>query len=130
MRQPPEKLVTGRSSVSLAKPRPFSNCAARRGAVAVDGLELVLGLEPRRVVIVLRQGFFQRTQFNVAVEHKLNRRLLRGGDLLLHKRNRLAGLQRHLAALRLDFAAYQAKQRGLAAAVMPDQADALVGKRL
>ena len=107
---------------------------ARLGAVTVDGLEVLLGLEPRRVmlddVIFGRQDFFQLAQPDIAVQHELQRGLVGAGDLLFDIGDGLAALQRDLAAVGLELAANQAEQRGFAAAVLANQPDALVGERL
>ena len=103
---------------------------ARLGTVAVDGFVAVLRVEPGRVVVFLGQCLFQQAQFGIAVEHELQRGHVGVGDLLFDEGDGLAGLHGDLAAVRLDLAAYQAEQRGFAAAVLADQADALVGEGL
>ena len=81
-------------------------------------------------MLFLRQRFFQLAQLDVAVEHEFQRGLRGVGDFLFDKGHGLAGLQGDFAAVGLDFAADQAEQGGFAAAVLADQADALVGERL
>lgn len=102
----------------------------RLGAVTVDGFIAVLRVEPGRVVSLLCQCFFQLAQFGIAIEHELQRGLLRVGDLLFDKGDSLAGLHGNLATVRFDLTAYQAEQRGFAAAIFADQPDALVGEGL
>ena len=53
-----------------------------RGAVTVDGFEVLLCFEPGGVVLFLRQDLFQLAQLRIAVQHELQRRLLGIGDLL------------------------------------------------
>jgi hypothetical protein len=102
--------VTGRSSVGETQPVQQLR-GARPGTIAVNGFEALLCIEPCRVVIFLRQRFCQRPQLHIAVEHERQRGLIGAGDLLFDERDGLAGLHRNLAAVRLDLAAYQAKQR-------------------
>ncbi len=106
----------------------------RLGAIAINSLKVLLGFEPRGVmlddVIFGRQDFFQLAQLDVAVEHEFQRGLHGVGDFLFDVGQRLAALQRDFAAVRVDFAAYQAEQGGFTAAVFAHQTDALVGERL
>ena len=104
--------------------------SARLGDIAIEGFVAMLRLEPGRVVLFLRQRFFEQAQLDVAIKHEFQRGLIRSCDFLFDKSNGLARLKGDFAAVGLDFAAYQAEQRGFAAAVFADQTDALVAIRL
>jgi len=81
-------------------------------------------------VIFGRQDFSSWRKLDVAVQHELQRGLVGTGDLLFDIGDGLAALQRDLAAVGFEFAAYQAEQRGLPQPFLPTSPMPLVGERL
>ena len=135
MRQPPEKLDTGSSwrAVGEAEARQ-QRAGARAGAVTARDFEAMVQLrEPLaarvRIGGVLRRRqrdvALDRAQFDVAVEHVLDRRQRRRRGLLRHVRHDPRRRHRGIASVGDKLAAQQREQAGLAAAVGADDADFL-----
>ena len=91
---------------------------------------MLLGFKPCRIVLFLSQYLFQAAQLTVTIQYELQGRLGGIGNFLFDKSQRLAALQRYLAAVGLDLAAYEPEQGRFAAAIGANQTDALVGECL
>ncbi len=74
-------------------------------------------------------GAEQLRALEIGIEHRLARRPLAAGRLLGDRADAGAAPQAHLAGIRAELALDQAQQRGLAAAVAPDQADPVPGRQ-
>ncbi len=130
MRQPPENSMRARFCAGSSKPRParIAGGARRRGmGVDIDETGLDFG-DAQRIARLL--GFGQEGgALAVGGEHEVDQAARAARRLLLDPAD--AGLtgNRDRAAFRADFACDQAKQRGLAGAVAPDQTDVRAGRQ-
>ena len=99
---------------------------ARRGAVPVDRGEACVDLA-ELVAAGALHGRLERAEFRVAVQHEVDGAALRAHHLLLHGGDAPVRRDAAGAGVGRELAAQQREQRRLAAAVLPDHADALAG---
>ena len=107
--------------------------SARPGGIAVDGLQASVCLGEAVAVVGVAGGGdrpLDVPQFDVAVEHELDRGLRQRGRFLADGRDVPVARHHALAGFRVQFTAQQREQARLAAAVRADHAHAPAGVQL
>ena len=115
-------LVEAQAGEDRARPR-------RRG-VRPDIGEAGLGFGDGAGIVRGLGGAQKRGALVIGIEHRLARRALTARRLLRDPVDARMAAQAHLAGIRRELAPDQAQERGLAAAVGADQADALAGRQV
>ena len=131
MRQPPEKSRDALRFVRAGKSQTVHQFAgACRRGVSVDGVKTFVD-RADLIAVVFVFGFhqiaFELAEFDVAIEHVIERAAIECGDFLAHEGERPVARTFEMSRVGLQFAGDQAEQTGFARAIAPDNADAPAG---